>query len=484
MRSQRVRASSMNTSYIMDQSGLKRAWTEEEDSILRGLIEANGIGKWTSIANSLPGRSGKQCRERWHNHLSPDVKKGEWDDEEDALIVGLQAKYGNLWSQFTPFLSGRTDNSIKNRFHVLQRAMKSGSKVIDFDQVDIPDIVQASPILPKAPQLTKAQQQQYKMQQIQEINNHQLAQQQSYENGTMNDNFTNAIRNDSYAFGFDTGESNVAMSAPAATGRLDRNSLDAINQYHMANLHQMHHTIGMGMPVSNGAFDRPEGYINGNTNILYDEDGIPPALSTESSLGLSNVTDSSLGISPRGSVGNNDLVGQQTMDTESIGTFDPQDSTMETYLLSRQNSRLSNSGKWSSGGKSSKAGSPRDSISSGARSRNSSMSIDSNKSMYTDSSLKSFGSDGGISSKASSSKTNNSMGSRRSSGQGMDHEAAEVIASLSSPSPVQVNEDLEDGATSMASEEDEATTKNERKNFIQNVFNFNALGFRKKNSDK
>lgn len=76
------------------------------------------------------------------------------------------------------------------------------------------------------------------------------------------------------------------------------------------------------------------------------------------------------------------------------------------------------------------------------------------------------------------------MGSRRSSGQSMDHEAAEVIASLSSPSPVQIGEDIEDGATSMASEEDEVTTKNERKSFIQNVFNFNALGFRKKNDNK
>lgn len=32
------------------------------------------------------GRSGKQCRERWYNHLSPAVTKAEWSVEEDDAI--------------------------------------------------------------------------------------------------------------------------------------------------------------------------------------------------------------------------------------------------------------------------------------------------------------------------------------------------------------------------------------------------------------
>ena len=34
----------------------------------------------------MGGRSGKQCRERWYNHLSPAVTKAEWSVEEDEAI--------------------------------------------------------------------------------------------------------------------------------------------------------------------------------------------------------------------------------------------------------------------------------------------------------------------------------------------------------------------------------------------------------------
>jgi myb proto-oncogene protein len=51
--------------------------------------------KWSQIAESITGRSGKQCRERWHNHLRPDVKKGEWTVEEDEIIFNMQKSIGN-----------------------------------------------------------------------------------------------------------------------------------------------------------------------------------------------------------------------------------------------------------------------------------------------------------------------------------------------------------------------------------------------------
>jgi hypothetical protein len=60
----------------------KQAWTPEEDAKLLAMVEHHGPSSWSQIALHLPGRVGKQCRERWHNHLSPEVKKENFTEEE------------------------------------------------------------------------------------------------------------------------------------------------------------------------------------------------------------------------------------------------------------------------------------------------------------------------------------------------------------------------------------------------------------------
>ena len=66
----------------------RRPWTKEEDELVKKLVDNHGPSKWTFIAEHLPGRIGKQCRERWHNHLNPAIKKDSWTEEfaESAIV--------------------------------------------------------------------------------------------------------------------------------------------------------------------------------------------------------------------------------------------------------------------------------------------------------------------------------------------------------------------------------------------------------------
>lgn len=105
------------TNRSIDLTKTRKKFSEDEDRKLKELVNRYGTRKWDIIAQHMPDRTGRQCRDRYRNYLIPGFFNGQWTAEEDKLLLIKHKEVGHQWAKMAPYFPGRSANALKNRWN-------------------------------------------------------------------------------------------------------------------------------------------------------------------------------------------------------------------------------------------------------------------------------------------------------------------------------------------------------------------------------
>ncbi len=120
----------------MKEEGLP--WDKDDDRYLKTLVSIHGIHDWSTISSNMnftfpaKHRTSEDCKQRWYEHLDPSISKQPWSDQEELEMLIAHQKHQNKWSDVAQALSGRSNNTIKNRFYSIFRKVKNKIKRREF----------------------------------------------------------------------------------------------------------------------------------------------------------------------------------------------------------------------------------------------------------------------------------------------------------------------------------------------------------------
>lgn len=100
--------------------GVHHKFTRSEDEALLKLVEVYGEYNWVNVAENMPDRTPRQCRERYKNYLSPDIENGPWTPEEEGLLIQKYNEFGPRWAKIAMLFEKRSDVNVKNHWIAMQ----------------------------------------------------------------------------------------------------------------------------------------------------------------------------------------------------------------------------------------------------------------------------------------------------------------------------------------------------------------------------
>jgi hypothetical protein len=124
----------------------------QEDRALGFLVAQYGVRDWRLIARHLPGRTGRQCRDRWNHYLAAEALERSWTPDEDARLWQAAAEHGPRWDRVAEALAPRTPMQVHQRWLALrsQAAKASAFPYASARAADSSPVPRAMPQVPAA----------------------------------------------------------------------------------------------------------------------------------------------------------------------------------------------------------------------------------------------------------------------------------------------------------------------------------------------